>query len=80
MVIPNIITPNGDGINDIFKIKGLHSGWHLEIFNRYGKRVFSSDNYQNDWTAEGIKDGVYFFVMEKNGERHKGNITVFSNP
>ena len=80
MIIPNIITPNGDGINDIFKIKGLHSGWHLEIFNRYGTRVFSSDNYQNDWTAKGIKDGVYFYIMEKNGELHKGNITVFSNP
>ncbi|MBQ3657794.1 MAG: gliding motility-associated C-terminal domain-containing protein [Bacteroidales bacterium] len=80
MIIPNIITPNGDGINDVFKIKGLNSGWHLEIFNRYGKRVFVSDNYQNDWSAEGLSDGVYFYVMEKNGKRKKGNVTVFSNP
>ncbi len=77
ILIPNIITPNNDGINDYFKIKGLGSGWHLEIFTREGVRVFKTDNYKNDWSAENISDGVYFYVLKKNGEHYKGNISVF---
>jgi len=80
IVIPNIITPNGDEINDYFKIKGLNSNWNLRIFNRLGKMVFSSNNYQNNWNAKGLSDGVYFYVLEKDGDRYKGNVTVFSNP
>ncbi|MBR6277670.1 MAG: gliding motility-associated C-terminal domain-containing protein [Bacteroidales bacterium] len=77
ILIPNIITPNNDGINDYFKIKGLGSGWQLEIFTREGVRVFKTDNYKNDWSAENISDGVYFYVLKKNGEHYKGNISVF---
>lgn len=78
-VFPNIITPNGDGINDYFKIKGLEwsSGWSMVIFNREGKEVFRSGDYRNNWNAPDVSDGVYFYIMEKNGERYKGNISVF---
>ncbi len=78
-VFPNIITPNGDGINDYFKIKGLEwsSGWEMSIFNREGKMVFHSSDYKNNWNAPDLSDGVYFYIMEKQGKRYKGNISVF---
>ena len=78
-VFPNIITPNGDGLNDYFKIKGLEwsSGWELSIFNREGRKVYHSPDYRNNWNAPGLSDGVYFYIMERDGERYKGNITVF---
>lgn len=77
---PNIITPNGDGINDFFRIKGLDeftSGWHLEIFNREGRRVFYSENYTNSWNAPDVSDGVYFYRFYRGSDSYKGNITVF---
>ncbi len=79
-VFPNIITPNGDGINDFFKIKGLDEftqGWHIDIYNREGRRVFHSDNYQNEWNAPDVSDGVYFYLFYRDSDRYKGNITVF---
>lgn len=78
-VFPNIITPNGDGLNDYFKIKGLEwsSGWTMLIYNREGKEVFRSSDYRNNWNAPDVSDGVYFYIMEKNGERYKGNLSVF---
>lgn len=79
-IFPNIITPNGDGINDYFKIKGLDEfvkGWSIDIYNREGRCVFHSDNYHNEWNAPDVKDGVYFYVFYKGGDKYSGNISVF---
>jgi PKD repeat protein len=45
--IPNVITPNGDRKNDTFVIGVPNS--QVEIYNRWGKRVFLSENYIDDW-------------------------------
>ncbi len=65
IVIPNVFTPNGDGINDYFVIDGLENvpNSHLVVFNRWGKKVYESHNYQNNWGGEGLSDGVYFYVF-----------------
>ncbi len=82
--IPNIITPNGDGFNDNFKIKGLENFENTKviIYNRWGKKVFESNNYQNgDWGGD-VSDGVYFYILElSKGEHRKyqGTITVIKN-
>ena len=79
-IFPNIITPNGDDLNDYFKIKGLDefvNGWSIDIYNREGRRVFHSDNYHNEWNAPDVKDGVYFYIFYKEGDRYSGNISVF---
>lgn len=79
-IFPNIITPNGDGINDFFKIKGLDefvNDWSIDIYNREGRRVFHSDNYHNEWNAPDVKDGVYFYIFYKDGDKYNGNISVF---
>jgi gliding motility-associated-like protein len=61
--IPNVITPNDDGINETFEIQGIKADtWQLIIVNRWGKEVFKSDNYQNDWGKE-APEGVYYYHL-----------------
>lgn len=85
--IPNIITPNADGENDVFEIKGLSkfSQHKVTIINRWGDHVFESDDYKNNWDADGLIDGTYFYVLEvtlDDGSRKtfKGWIQVMRNP
>lgn len=106
--IPNIITPNGDNINDVLiiteapsesqpsnnlkslsaanKFKPLsvyYKRTNLVIFNRQGRKVYESDNYNNDWAGDGLKDGVYFYVLQcegfKSNEVYKGSITIMGS-
>ena len=80
--IPNVITPNGDGINDYFKIYNLESypDNELVVLDRRGKVVYRCTNYQNDWSAEGIPDGVYYFRLlikhPSNGKINQGTLTI----
>lgn len=67
MIIPNIFTPNGDGKNDLFVIKGLASypGSQLLVFNRWGNEVYQSDDYQNNWDGGGLAEGTYYYVLNR---------------
>ncbi|MGB0806378.1 MAG: gliding motility-associated C-terminal domain-containing protein [Salibacteraceae bacterium] len=82
LVIPNIITPNGDGINDYFEIIGLDFGStnHIQIFNRWGVLLFEQYNYLNNWDANKMPDGVYYYslVIKNNGEEknYSGPLTI----
>ncbi len=60
--VPNFISPNGDGKNDAFKI--ITDGEvNLKIHNRWGKEVFSAEDYQNTWQAGDLASGVYFYEI-----------------
>ena len=64
--IPNVFTPDGDGINDCFEIKGVKdffTGIRLQVFNRWGKKIYDNDNYHNEWNGNGCADGVYYFII-----------------
>jgi uncharacterized repeat protein (TIGR01451 family)/gliding motility-associated-like protein len=71
--IPNTITPNGGGINDTFEIPGLgrYVSNELVIMNRWGDQVFERKNYQNDWGAEGLVSGTYFYILKVTDEDGK---------
>lgn len=64
--IPNVISPDEDGKNDKFVIKGLDKfeSNSIVIFNRYGDHVFEADNYKNDWYAEGLPAGTFYYVLK----------------
>ncbi|MEO5602856.1 MAG: gliding motility-associated C-terminal domain-containing protein [Cyclobacteriaceae bacterium] len=78
--IPNVFTPNGDGSNDVFFIRNLPtlpSANELIVSNRWGKQVFVSENYQNNWDGEGIVDGIYFYrLMVEQGDPMIGWIEI----
>ncbi len=67
--IPNAFSPNGDGVNDTWVIENIaeFKGVQIEIFNRWGNRIFESMSYQNEW--DGIYRGkplpvsTYFYVL-----------------
>ncbi|WP_461137356.1 Ig-like domain-containing protein [Spirosoma terrae] len=80
--IPEGFSPNGDGINDLFVIRGLAGVTvSLEIYNRWGHMVYKNDDYQNDWNgkpntgvmigsdADGLPDGTYYYVVKTSDGR-----------
>lgn len=75
--IPNLVTPNNDGKNDLFFIADLPVNSILEVYNRWGREVFKSINYQNDWNSESVADGTYFYLLTiPTGQQWKGWIQV----
>lgn len=82
--IPNIFSPNGDGVNDFFEMRGPENqDFTLTVYNRWGQVMFFSDNpkahFWNGRTYSGIEasTGTYFYVLEsENGEVFKGSIML----
>ncbi|MBT1697830.1 gliding motility-associated C-terminal domain-containing protein [Fulvivirgaceae bacterium PWU4] len=66
--VPNIFTPNDDDINDVFFIRNLpqddNTPVKLVITSRWGKSVYTTDKYKNNWKGEGAVDGVYFYQLK----------------
>jgi gliding motility-associated-like protein len=78
LFIPNIITPNNDGVNDLFVIKGLPPGaWSLEMFNRWGRQVYQTATYQADWGSQAAP-GLYYYLLRQaaTGRSYKGWVEV----
>ena len=76
-------SPNGDGINDYFKIEGVeeYPNSTLQVFNRWGTLIFQQKAYQNDWDGQyksnPLADGVYFYLfMDGYGNKQSGYIQI----
>ena len=79
VIIPNVITPNGDNINDYFTITNLqdYPNSKLTIFDRWGKQVYTSNNYQNNWNGSGQSAGVYDYVLVlPTGKKYEGFVQI----
>lgn len=63
--IPNVITPNGDGVNDCFKIKNIedYPDNTLVIYNRQGKVMLRKEHYDNDFCGEHFLQGAYIYSL-----------------
>ncbi len=72
--IPTGFSPNRDGVNDNFVItRPFNTNISLEIFNRWGNRVYMDENYQNNWGGRGnqpnrilgdeLPDGTYYYIV-----------------
>ncbi|SDM00007.1 gliding motility-associated C-terminal domain-containing protein [Catalinimonas alkaloidigena] len=67
--LPNIFTPNGEGIHELFVPK-CYTPWLIErvdfkVYNRWGKEVFASDEYLDiRWDGSGLPVGTYFYVAQ----------------
>lgn len=69
LVFANAMSPNGDGKNDFFVIKGLekYPPATLYVFNRWGNMVYQSKAYNNDWDGNGLSEGTYYYKLEIEG-------------
>jgi len=85
--IPGGFSPNNDGINDFFIIENATGKQlTLEVFNRWGNRIYRAASYQNNWngkTTEGIHVGedvpvgTYYYILTiDNKDKRVGNITI----
>ena len=83
LVIPSAFSPDADGINDLWTIRGgLNENYpnnKIVIFNRWGIKVYESKGYQNDWdgtynnnmsttSSSNLPVGTYFYVLDLNGD------------
>jgi gliding motility-associated-like protein len=83
-VVPNTFTPNGDGINDTWDIKYLTSYPNntVDIYNRYGEKVYSSIGYSSPWDGRyrgaDLPAGTYYYIINpKNGRKAiSGSVTI----
>jgi gliding motility-associated-like protein len=75
--IPNIFTPNNDGYNDTFYIRNLPDDSKLVIKNRWGKIVYRSNNYLNDWNGDDLTDGIYYYQLITSGQTASGWVEIF---
>jgi len=83
-IVPNAFTPNGDGINDRWRIQYLESypGATVDVYNRYGQPIFSTVGYDVDWdgtvNGKALPIGTYYYVINpKNGRKIiSGSITI----
>jgi len=82
--IDNTFTPNGDGINDYWDITGLiaYQDATVDIFNRYGQKVFHSLGYPKPWDGtygnQPLPVGVYYYIINTNyeGQVLSGYVTI----
>lgn len=83
-VVPNVFSPNGDGINDTWRIKYLESyvGATVEVYNRAGQIVYRSIGYTTDWdgTYKGspLPIGTYYYIINPKNSRPivTGSVTI----
>ena len=76
-------SPNGDGVNDSFRIDGLqrYPKHELKVFNRWGSKVFESKDYHNDWSgtwnSTSLPDGTYFYLLDDGeGKTYSGYVQI----
>jgi len=88
--LPQLITPNGDGLNDAFIIDAIldnptfFKDNSLTIFNRWGDSVFDAQPYNNDWSGQQqngqlLPEGTYYYLLKidlNEGLIYKGDITI----
>jgi gliding motility-associated-like protein len=77
--IPNMITPNGDHLNDQWTVGNATGQFDAKIFNRWGDLVYSKTDYTNEWDGSGLSEGVYYYHLDdktQSGKSYKGWVEV----
>jgi gliding motility-associated-like protein len=84
VVVPNAFSPNGDNVNDRWQIDNLtdYTGVVVEVFNRYGQMVYTSNGYGTAWDGHSkgkpLPVGTYYYIIQlKNGFKPlNGSVTI----
>ncbi|WP_194774678.1 T9SS type B sorting domain-containing protein [Pararhodonellum marinum] len=86
LFIPNVFKPDNDGKNETFRIRAIDQFQKIKliVLNRWGDQVYESLDYKNDWDADGLNGGTYYYILETESESgesqtHKGWVQVIKN-
>lgn len=77
LTVPNVITPGLiDNKNDLFQLVGIIDA-DLSIYNRWGRLMYKKENYNNNWSAENLDAGTYYYYISfPSGESCKGYVQI----
>jgi len=84
VAIPDVITPNGDGYNDKWMIRGLdmYPRASLQVFNKWGDMLYEKNGYNNDWDGQGkngaVPDGTYYYILKLNAPNIHGGADTYT--
>lgn len=78
IIVPNIFSPNGDGLNDELFIYGIDNNYELKIFNRWGTVIYKEHPYLNSWNGynqygKKLPEGQYYFTLRNVAKNVKLN-------
>lgn len=85
ITVPNVITPNGDGLNDawVISVDGNLTRFSVQVFDRWGQKVFEANTVNEPWRPESdLPTGTYFYSIEAQAEggsgvqQRSGNVTL----
>jgi len=87
LLVPNVFSPNGDGVNDVFRITGGNLALlEVQVFNRWGQLVALLERVNQVWdgrspTGEVLSEGTYFYILRatgNDGQEHdlSGTVTL----
>ncbi len=82
--VPSGFSPNSDGVNDVFFVKGLTSNFKakLWVYNRWGILMYYNDDYKNDWNGtdfnkQALPNDTYFYILEiVDVKKFKGSLEI----
>lgn len=85
--VQNVLTPNGDGYNDILDLSAITNGEEHQfvVLNRWGEELYRQEIYNNGWNGvneggDALPDGTYYFILQKESTViYKGPVTIFNN-
>jgi gliding motility-associated-like protein len=80
----NVITPNGDGRNDVLNLTNLTGEdlYRFVVLDRWGKQVYDQDEYDHTWNGvssggQALPDGTYYFILQQGDAiAFKGPVTI----
>ncbi len=76
LLIPNIFTPNGDGLNDVWEFQNANGKrLNVVIFNRWGA-VIANWKGNQPWDGGNLESGTYYYVVETDEETHRGTVSL----
>lgn len=85
VIVHNVITPNGDGVNDVWVIEGIENypANEVQLFDKWGDKVFDAHDYNNNWggisnRGAALPDGTYFYVIRLNEVNRNGDTNTWT--